>query len=215
MKTGLYFTGGAEGEPAAEWLGKRIGDVSYPRNIGTLWSDADLAAIGLARPLAPDAVPDGKRSRGKAVQTVGGVPKWVHTLEDIPPTYATAEEAKAAMIAWADAFNATVTGPVPADEKLAWVYKDAAARAIDAGGGEPDQLALIDAEAAITGETRADLAAKIIERSNLYRQVVAAVSGLRRKTGAAIDAASDPYNYDAILAAAQAEAEALAASLGL
>lgn len=163
--------------------------------------------------LPVDPIPAGKEPvPGQAVMQ-GGVP--VQALEDAPPVYATAGEAHEAMIAWADAFNRTVTGPVPADEKLAWVYKDAAARAIDAGTADAAQLALIDDEAAITGETREELAAKIIVKSNLYRQVVAAVSGLRRKSGAAIDAASDPYQYEVILAAAQAEAAALATSLGL
>lgn len=184
--------------------------LASPAKAGMTFADRTVSEIQEA-----DAIPEGKRSTGKAVQTVNGVPKWVHTLEDVPPTYATAAEAHEAMIAWADAFNKTVTGPVPADEKLAWVYKDAAARAIDAGTADAGQLALIDAEAAITGETREALAATIIAKSDLYRQVVAAVSGLRRKTGAAIDAASDPYQYEAILAAAQAEAAALAESLGL
>jgi len=84
MKTGLFFTGGTEGQPATEWRGERINGVSYPRNIVTVWPDAELAAIGLAKPLDADAIPEGKRSTGKAVQTVNGVPKWVHTLEGIP-----------------------------------------------------------------------------------------------------------------------------------
>lgn len=204
--TSIYSTFRAGG-----WVfdenGKKL---ASPASAGMTFGDRRVSEIQKA-----DPTPDGKQSTGKEMQIVNGIPKWVHTLEDVPPVYATAEEAYEAMIAWVDAFNRTVTGPVPADEKLAWVYKDAAARAIDAGTADAAQLALIDAEAAITGETREDLAAKIIVKSNLYRQVVAAVSGLRRKTGAAIDAASDPYQYEAILAAAQAEAAALATSLGL
>lgn len=85
MGTGLFYTGGAEGEPAVEWPGDRIDGVSYPRNIGAVWSDVDLASIGLAKPLDADDVPDGKQSTAKVVRTVNGVPKWVSELEDVPP----------------------------------------------------------------------------------------------------------------------------------
>lgn len=85
MPTPLYHLNGTEGEPATRWNPKDpLNGVTYPPNIGDVWPDADLTAIGLGKAADPDAIPDGKRSTGKVVRTVSGVPKWVHTLEDTP-----------------------------------------------------------------------------------------------------------------------------------
>lgn len=132
-----------------------------------------------------------------------------------PPAYPTADAAKAAMIQWASDFMASVTGPVPIDERLSWDAKEAAARAYVAETADAAQTAMIDGEAAITGEVPADLAAIIIARADTFRAVVSRVAGLRRKTIAAIDAVTDPADYEVALAAAKAEAITLAAALGI
>lgn len=131
------------------------------------------------------------------------------------PTFQTADAAKLAMIAWIDGVTAKITGPVPADERLSWTEKETAARAIVASTADQRQTDLIGAEAAITGETVSDLAAKIIAKADVYRAVVARIAGLRRATAAALDAESDPANYETILAAAQSQAVAMAAQLGI
>lgn len=63
-----------------------INGVRHPRDIGSLWGDAELADLGLYRPLDADAVPPGKVSIGRSVQEVEGVVKWVHELTDLQPT---------------------------------------------------------------------------------------------------------------------------------
>ncbi|WP_336800667.1 DUF4376 domain-containing protein [Kaistia sp. MMO-174] len=66
------------------WQGERIDGVLYPPTIADLWTGAQLAAIGLYRPLPADPVPQGKRVLGTAPQWVDGVMRYVHTLEDVP-----------------------------------------------------------------------------------------------------------------------------------
>ena len=66
------------------WAGQEIDGVMHPRNIDTLWSDADLNAIGLFRPAEADPVPEGKRVVSTSVQRVNGAVKYVHELEDLP-----------------------------------------------------------------------------------------------------------------------------------
>ena len=67
-----------------EWDGReKIGAVSYQPNIGDLWSDEDLAAIGLYKPAVP-AVPPGKVVASKSVQRVNGVVTFVYVLESVP-----------------------------------------------------------------------------------------------------------------------------------
>lgn len=70
-------------EGFAPWAGEPIGGVVHPRNIEQLWSGAELAAVGLYTPVQP-AVPEGKRVASRTVQRIGGVVKFVNTLEDIP-----------------------------------------------------------------------------------------------------------------------------------
>lgn len=71
------------GGKAVAWRGEAIDDVRYPLSIAVLWSDAELAAIGLFKPLPADPVPAGKVSAGTTVELVNGQPKSVHQLEDI------------------------------------------------------------------------------------------------------------------------------------
>lgn len=68
----------------ATWAGEPINGYRHPENIETLWSDEDLAAIGLARP-TPFVLPEGKQTVGPMrVENVDGVPAFVYDLEDIP-----------------------------------------------------------------------------------------------------------------------------------
>ncbi|MET4636142.1 hypothetical protein [Kaistia defluvii] len=60
----------------------RIDGVLYPASIAWLWSDAEMAAIGLYRAKAPSVLPDGKQP-GPAVEWAGEGVRYV--LEDIPP----------------------------------------------------------------------------------------------------------------------------------
>lgn len=63
------------------------GDGAYRVNAAAVeacWSVEACEAVGLYRPEAADAVPDGKIVTGTTVQRVGGVVKFVHTLADAP-----------------------------------------------------------------------------------------------------------------------------------
>ena len=136
------------------------------------------------------------------------------------PRYRTADEAKAAMIAFIDRFTLSVTGPVPQDEKLSWDAKEQAAEAIIAETATAKQTKLIQDEADITGETAETLSATIVAKATAYRSVVSRVAGLRRATEAAIDAEAakttpDPFQYEIILENAQTTAATMAADLGI
>jgi hypothetical protein len=74
-------------EDLTPWEGERIDGVLYPLYIGTLWSDAQLEAIGLYRPLPADTVPEGKMVISTSPEWVEGVLKYVHVLEDEPPYF--------------------------------------------------------------------------------------------------------------------------------
>lgn len=131
------------------------------------------------------------------------------------PTYPTQAAALQAVNEFAQRFTEGVTGPVPLDEKLSWDAKEAAAKAVIAGNATLEQQSLLDDEAALTSETTADLANVIVTKATLYRQVVSRVAGLRRALTVQIEAEVDPYKYEAILQAGQAQAAQLTASLGL
>lgn len=60
----------------------RIGGVLYPLHIEQLWPVEDLAAIKLFVPEEAEAPPEGKVATETTVVRVGGVVKFVHTLED-------------------------------------------------------------------------------------------------------------------------------------
>lgn len=118
----------------------------------------------------------------------------------------------------ADAIAAQITGVVPLAEQLSWPSKEVAALAHQAGTASAPQVALLAAEAGVTGETVDVLATKIIANAATYNTAAGLIAGQRRKTMAAIDAltniATFPADLAAILATAEAEAEALLATLG-
>ena len=132
------------------------------------------------------------------------------------PRYATADEAKLAMITWINAFEGSVTGQTSDLEPLSWTTKEDAARAVVAGTATPEQVKMIDEEVALVpGDTAATLATAIIKKADLYRKIAPRITGLRRATTAALDAEPDPAKYEAILAAAQSQAVAMAGELGI
>lgn len=120
-------------------------------------------------------------------------------------------QAVIAMEAWIAAFLSQFTAGVPAAELTSWPVKADRARAHL--GGTPQSMIL--AEAAITGEDAGTLAQKIVAKADAYEAIIARVTGLRRATEAAIDEAETPDTVAAVLAAARAQAEAMAASLGI
>jgi len=136
---------------------------------------------------------------------------WVFS----PKAKYTLESAMAMIVAYAEAFEAHVAGNVSIGEKLSWTVKEAAAEAHIAGNATADQIAMLQAEADQTGESLSDLSNAILSNATSFRQIAGSIAGLRRATRVALEAESDPVNYASILQTAQANANALAVSLGL
>lgn len=120
--------------------------------------------------------------------------------------------ARAAVIKIADRITAQITGQYPAAEVASWPTQEAEARAVVAGGNA-SAAPLIAALAVAAGQTLSAYAARVLEKSAEYRQVVAAVKALRDATDTALDAATTEVQIDAALTASQASAAQIAASL--
>jgi predicted nucleic acid-binding Zn-ribbon protein len=99
---------------------------------------------------------------------------------------------------------AEITGQVPQAERDSWATKAVSARAYLADAASADQLAMLQAEAAVTGEAVADLAAAIVAMADAYASIAAQLAGLRRKTRAVIEAATTPAQVQVALAALDA-----------
>lgn len=71
----------------AIYAGELIDGIRLPGNVTSVWSTAELKAVGLwpASEIAPASpVPEGKISLGQHVQVLAGVPTFVHQLADAP-----------------------------------------------------------------------------------------------------------------------------------
>lgn len=119
--------------------------------------------------------------------------------------------AEAQIIALIDAATAAITGPVPLAEKLSWDAKERAARAFVAGRADDADMALLQGEANVTGETVEKLAPKILANSDAYREAAARLAGLRRITVSAVRRAE---SVEAVGAALRGLADHLAALQG-
>lgn len=116
-----------------------------------------------------------------------------------------------AMERWIAELLSPFTAGVPDIEVQSWSEKARAAR--DHIGGTPSPM--IEAEAAVTGEDAMTLAQTIKDNAERYERIIAQVTGLRRSTRAAIEAAGDPADLPGILEAAQAQALALGEAEGI
>ena len=85
-----------------------------------------------------------------------------------------------------------ITGPVPQAERDSWATKESAARDWVAGTASPHQIAMLDAECGITGETKDELSANINTKADAFTSFASTMSGLRRNTTTAIDLATTP-----------------------
>ncbi len=124
---------------------------------------------------------------------------------------ARAREAEmAALSTWLDRMAQAVIGPVPEAERLTWDAKEAAAMAVLAETASDADLALLDQERALTGETREDLAGLIVARAAIFRAVGPHIAGTRRAAGEAIASAT---TVEAVKTARQAGEAAFSAWL--
>lgn len=92
-----------------------------------------------------------------------------------------------------------ITGPVPQAERDSWPTKATAARAWVAGTATTQQIAMLEAECAVTSETRDDLAASILTKADAYSAFAASLSGQRRIISAAITDATTQGQVQAAL----------------
>ncbi|MFN3721683.1 MAG: hypothetical protein ACK4VZ_01450 [Paracoccaceae bacterium] len=102
----------------------------------------------------------------------------------------TRDDAAAVVATAIEAAMTRCSDTVPIAEMLAWGAKELAARAVVADPeAEPDAILMVEAE--MTGESVADLAARIIINAKDHRSLVSLLTGVRRKALAAIAAAAD------------------------
>lgn len=132
-----------------------------------------------------------------------------------PPAYATAAEAKAAMVQWIDRMTAKVLSRYPESVRVRWPEEEAAARAVKAGTATSEQTTLITDEGAAKGRTPTEHADIIIGHADNFRTISSEVNKLFLSVDAALDAEADPAQYEVILDDAKAQAETLAAAYGL
>lgn len=99
--------------------------------------------------------------------------------------------AEAQLLALIEAASVEVSGAVPLAEKLMWASKEEAARACLAQIADAGQMALLAAEAEMTGEPVAALAARILDKAEAMQARVSRLVGIRRKAMVALADAKD------------------------
>lgn len=134
------------------------------------------------------------------------------------PKFPTAETAILAMVAWIEALHDKITGPVPKDVKLGWKAKADWAREWDAVSN-PDVPQMYIDEMAAAGLVKypdtQTFVTRVIANANVYEGVVADTEGLRTRVQDALEAESDPAQFEVILQAAQVEAMGMLAARGI
>jgi hypothetical protein len=131
------------------------------------------------------------------------------------PRSSTTQEATTAMRDWIERAEEQIDGGISKGERDSYLAKELEARAWVADNTADTPI--LSAEAAVTGETMADLTTKVITKANDLRPILGEIAGLRRATEAALLAAaggSDPYRFDTILDGAIQQAITLAANRG-
>lgn len=183
------------------------------------------AQNGYARIFGGNAWAQVEDHRGKVLWTAEGEAQEITILGPLPagllsekpvlPAYPDLQKALAAMLGWINEFASTLTAAMPHAEVRSLPVKAAAARALLAGEATVGQTEMLQAEADLTGEALADLAAEIAANADRDDLVNAKISGLRRSLKLQLEAAADPFAYETILEAGKQQALAMAAELGI
>jgi hypothetical protein len=127
-----------------------------------------------------------------------------------PPAYATAAEARRAMVGWIDGLTSQVMDQYPRAVQARWSIEEAAARAVKADNATADQLALVTTEGAAKGRTPPEHADAIIGNADRFRAIADETNKLFLATDKALADATGPEQYEAILDGAIAQAGPLA-----
>jgi len=117
--------------------------------------------------------------------------------------------AKAQVAVMLDMAANAITGATPLAERLSWGPKQDAAKACLAGTATSDQIAMLEAEAAVTGENLDDLIVTILDAAAAYHTASGTIAGLRRMIAAELDACADIPSINTILATAEQKIAAL------
>jgi hypothetical protein len=193
LPEGATLPQGAVGCPAlADDITRQDGQVRLVLRL-PYGGDADAAALFPA-PLAdppdgPVPLPGHPGAAGPA--TTPGVIDWAQMVTTADRLAAATRAAEAQLAAAIEAAILARTGTLPPSEPLSWTAKEDAARAWLAGAAEAGQRALLESEAAMTGEPLDTLAGHILAKAEAWRQTIGRLSGLRRRTAARLQAAPD------------------------
>jgi len=200
------------GAVACRWLASGVTRVAGALHLTLILPQGGDAPEGLRFPAVLDPVPQGAvplpgaepppEPVSEPAPQHPGVIDWAQ-LETPDPAADLAQAraaAEAALLGRIDAVAEALTGLVPLAEKLSWIPKEEAAQAIADGTASPADRALLEGEAAVTGESVADLAARILKNAGAWRLAIAWLSGLRRRTLAALAQAPDAGGIAAALA---------------
>ncbi len=98
-----------------------------------------------------------------------------------------------------DDLGERVSGLVPRAEELSWPSKELAAQAWLSGNANAYQMSMLQAEAALTGETIGGLVAAIITNVPGFYEASGQIAGLRRTIVSAINTASDEQQVETAL----------------
>jgi hypothetical protein len=128
-------------------------------------------------------------------------------LGDEDPMAQPREEALRILTELADEASSQVNDVIPRGEMAAWSIKEVSARAVKAGNPEPQDTAILQAEASMTGETLDQLADHILEKAESYRIISGKLAGFRRAYGQKIMEAKSPGEIVQILADARQSAD--------
>ncbi|WP_187967836.1 DUF4376 domain-containing protein [Aquibium microcysteis] len=122
----------------ALWRGEAIDGILHSLQIADLWSEAELAEVGLYRPAEADPVPEGQRIVSTSVERVDGVVKFVHELAPIVPTADDVDAERDRRIASDFTFGGVVYQSRPSDLKNIAGASTAALGAMMAGAQPGD-----------------------------------------------------------------------------
>ena len=152
-------------------------------------------------------------AQAKGARITARADGWPEAIFPAPPPAAEqlAAARQAALVALAvrlTDLTGRFTDGLPLAEVASWPTKAEAATRHLAGEPQP----MIAAEAAITGEDPEALARAIVARAAQYTGLIARMTGLRRQTSAALEAAPTAEAIAEVLAAALDQAEALLAA---
>ncbi|MAM60871.1 hypothetical protein [Maritimibacter sp. UBA3975] len=149
------------------------------------------------------SVPDAPGNRHRRM-----IAEWEAEGNTIPPFALSLNEAKAearaTMLAALKEAEAPYLAGYSNGEPYSWDRKAREADAIAGGETDPAKFPVIAAEAQALGVTPADVAAVVQTKATLFAAISGALSGIRQKWGAAIDAATDQDDLDAAATACQA-----------